>query len=260
MCQYTYIITLYYRIVLLVSIAIPVTTNDDDDNSDSTYKVVISVEAAIGTLLLIIIVLLTIILLLHFKKLKTQKAGQTELSSNDIDHKSQQHTQHAHITTGVLSQGTKTLEIVNELYISLEAKSHDSVLQHDNSRLMPTAADYDDTITPNPKELQIRAKSHDSILQHDNSRSMPTADDYDDTITPNPNLLQVRKKPEQTSDYIEMDLSESITSDELYDDTVVNPARDDADIEPNPSYLLEHVGHGIRLEDNPSYNIVDLYD
>ena len=247
--------------MLLVSTAIPVTANDDnDDNSESIYEVVISVEAAIGTLLLIIIVLLTVILLLHFKKLKTQKAGQTELSSNYIDHKSQQHTHHAHTTTGVLSQGTKTLEIVNELYISIEAKSYDSVLQHDNSRLMPTAADYDDTITPNPKPLQIRAKSHDLVSQHDNNRSIPTKADYDDTITPDPNLLQIRKKPEQTSDYIEMDISGSITSDELYDDTVVNPARDDVDIEPNPSYLLEHVGHDLKLEDNPSYNIVDLYD
>ena len=280
--------------MLLVSIAIPVTTNDDD-NSDSTYKVVISVEAAIGTLLLIIIVLLTIILLLiYFKKIKSRKGSQTELSSNDINHKSQQHTQHAHTTTGVLSQGSKTLEIVNELCISIKAKSHDSVLQHDNSRLMPTEADYDDTITPNPKPLQIRAKSHDLLSQHDNSRSIPTeADyddtitpdpkplqirakshdlvsrhdnnrsipteaDYDDTITPDPNLLQITKKPEQTSDYIEMNISGSITSDELYDDTVVNPTRDDVDIEPNPSSL--HGGHDVRLENNPSYSIVDLYD
>ena len=260
MCQYTYIITQYYRIVLLVSTAIPVTANDDDDDSESTYKVIISVAAAIGTLLLIIIVLLTIILLLiYFKKIKSRKGGQTELSSNDINHKSPQYIQHAHTTTGVLSQGSKTLEIVNELCISIKAKSHDSVLQHDNSRLMPTAADYDDTITPNPKPLQIRAKSHDLLSQHDNNRSIPTEADYDDTITPNPNLL-IRKKPEQTSDYIEMDISGSITSDELYDDTVVNPARDDVDIEPNPSYLLEHVGHDLKLEDNPSYNIVDLYD
>ena len=57
-----------------------------------------------------------------------------------------------------------------------------------------------------------------------------------------------------------MDLSGSITSDELYDGTVVNPTRDDADFEPNPSYLLEHVGHDVRLENNPSYRIVDLYD
>ena len=246
--------------MLLVSTAIPVTANDDDDDSESTYKVIISVAAAIGTLLLIIILLLTIILLLHFKKLKTRKGGQTELSPNDINHKSQQYIQHAHTTTGVLSQGSKTLEIVNELCISIKAKSHDSVLQHDNSRLMPTEANYDDTITPNPKPLQIRAKSHDLVSQHDNNRLMPTADDYDDTITPDPNLLQIRKKPEQTSDYIEMDISGSITSDELYDDTVVNPTRDDVDIEPNPSYLLEHVGHDVRLEDNPSYNIVDLYD
>ena len=246
--------------MLLVSTAIPVTANDDDDDSESTYKVIISVAAAIGTLLLIIIVLLTIILLLiYFKKIKSRKGGQTELSSNDINHKSQQYIQHAHTTTGVLSQGSKTLEIVNELCISIKAKSHDSVLQHDNSRLMPTEADYDDTITPNPKPLHIRAKSHDLVSQHDNNRSIPTEADYDDTITPNPNLLQIRKKPEQTSDYIEMDISGSITSDELYDDTVVNPTRDDADIEPiNPSSL--HGGHDVRLENNPSYSIVDLYD
>ena len=89
---------------------------------------------------------------------------------------------------------------------------------------------------------------------------MPTADDYDDTIIPKLNLPQIIKRSKQ-EDYIEMDIPGSIASDELYDDTVTGPAGDDSvNIEPNPSYCLEHIGHAVKLEDNPSYNIVDLYD
>ena len=199
----------------LIPTAIPAPSNDNNDSSVSIYTIVISVLAPIGTLMLIIIVLLV---LLQAKKKKTRKA---ELPSNANDHKSQQHT---HTTAGVTSQGTDTIEIVNELYIL------------------------------------TKAKSHDSVLQHNNSRSMPTADDYDDTIIPKLNLPQIIKRSKQ-EDYIEMDIPGSIASNELYDDTVTGPAGDDSvNIEPNPSYCLEHIGHAVKLEDNPSYNIVDLYD
>ena len=208
---------LIYIILSLVSTATPAPSNDNNENSVSIYTIVISVLAAIGTLILIIIVLLIIIiLLLYAKKRKTRKA---ELSSNANDHKSQQHT-----TADVTSQGTDTIEIVNELCILTKAKPHDSVLQHNNS-------------TP-----------------------IPTADDYDDTITPKSISTQIIKKSEQ-KDYIEMDIPGSIASDELYDDTVAGPASDEnVIIEPNPSYSLEHVGQAVKLDDNPSYNILDLYD
>ena len=208
-----------YVILLLVSTVIPAPSNDDDDDdSSNVYEVVAGVEGAIGTLLIIIDIVLIIILSLYVKKRRTQEA---QLSSNANDHKSQQHT---HTTADVTSQGTDTIEIVNGLYIL------------------------------------TKAKSHDSVLQHNNSTSMPTADDYDDTITPKLNSTQIIKRAEQ-KDYIEMDIPGSIASDELYDDTVVGPAvNDNVNIEPNPSYSLEHVGQPVKLDDNPSYNILDLYD
>ena len=205
-------------ILLLVSTVIPAPSNDDNDNSINVYEVVVGVVAAIGTLLIIINILLIIILSLYVKKRRAQKA---QLSSNVNDHKSLQQT---HTTAGVTSQRTDTIEIVNGLYIL------------------------------------TKAKPHDSVLQQNNSTSMPTADDYDDTITPKLISTQIIKRSEQ-KDHIEMDIPGSIASDELYDDTVVGPAvNDNVNIEPNPSYSLEHVGQPVKLDDNPSYNILDLYD
>ena len=154
-----------------------------------------------------------------------QKAGNTEQSSTAIDYQSQHHT---HTTAAVTSQGTDTIEIINELYASTKTRSHDSVLQHNNSRSLASAVDYDVIITPNP------------------------------SYAVSSNMPKKRKPPKQEHDYGDMELAESIS---LNDDAIADPAsNDDVDIEPNPSYSLQHHSQDFKMQDNPSYNKLHLYN
>ena len=175
-------------------------------------------EVIVGVIAAIGALLLIINILLLIILVLYMKKRRTQEAQRSSNTNDPKSQQQTHTTAGVTSQGTDTIKKVNEL---------------------------------------TKAKSRDSALQHNNSRPMPTTDDYDDTIIPKLNLSQIIKRSKQ-EDYIEMDISGSIASDELYDDTVAGPAGDDSvNIEPNPSYCLEHIGRAVKLEENPSYNLYD---
>ena len=113
------------------------------------------------------------------------------------------HSKHHHGNKNVLPQGAKLnpassrVETVNELYMN----KRDSL---DHSGLIPSVSGCDITITANPSYVI------------------------------DPNAPQTGKKSEQQCDYdyVQSDqhnIVRSTTSDEVYDDTVIDPVSDDDD-------------------------------
>ena len=170
--------------LFIVITALPIPASSD--NSDSVA--IISVTAISGVLTLIITIKILVfvsMLLYRIKKKSSNKCHHDsenftiELSSqSDVsndDHNPQQHMQNTHVgqpqsyhdDEDELSGEDENypasgMETINELYISVNAGSHDPILQQDKDKSIAVVVDSDVAITPNPSYSvmpQIRAKS-----------------------------------------------------------------------------------------------------
>ena len=178
----------------MLTTALPVSSTNGDD--DLVSIVIISILAVSGTLLLIIIILETVVLLVHKRR---------KMSVNSHTDNAAGQSKHHHGNKDVLPQGAKVdpassrVETDNELYIISKTDS----LDHSGSVHSVNGCDV--TITANPSYV----------------------------IDPNP--PQTDKKCEQRCDYdyVQSDqhnifqLIRTTTSDEVYDDTVIDPVSDD---------------------------------
>ena len=116
--------------------------------------------------------------------------------------------------------------------------------------------------------IPTEVKSINSLLQHIHGRSRSDAISSNVTITPNPsytvdpNSLQSGKEFEYQYEYVQPDdglpqhnrIVVSTATKEVHKVTD-HLADDNVCIDPNPSYSLAQV---IKLEDNPSYNKLQL--
>ena len=110
--------------------------------------------------------------------------------------------------------------------------------------------------------IPTKVKSIDSLLQRIRDRN-----GCDIIITPNPsyavcpNSLQSGKASEYQYDYVQID-DGLVQHDKIVGSTAPgglhnNPV-DNVTIDPNPSYSLPQGGQDVKLEDNPSYNKLQL--
>ena len=227
--------------LFIVITALPIPASSDNSGSVA----IISVTAIGGVLTLITtikILLFVIMLVYRIKKKSSNKCNHDsenftiQLSlqsdvSND-DHNPQQHMQNTHVgrpqsyhdDEDKLSGEDENypasgMETINELYISVNADSHNSILQQDKDESIAVVVDSDVAITPNPSYSvmpQIRAKS----------------EQYD-CIQTDDKLLQCKK-------FGSLQPVDTVTSDEVYN-KIIDPVGDHDDYvnsDLNPSYSL----------------------
>jgi len=234
-----YIITNDYSyIVQLLTIAnVPSSENDDSVSS------VVSGAVIVGTMSLIIIIIIIIslvaIMILHRRE-KPRRAHDIDDDDITIKPNPQQYahitagqSQHDHTDSGRLSQGAKVdpssrLKTVNALYIPTKVKSLDSLLKHDHG--------CDVIITPNPSYATSRLQTTEKFnLKYD--------------------YVQIDDESNQHDKFGYLQLVGSSTSQ----GEATDPAsKDNVNIDTNPSYSLPQDDQDVKLEDNPSYDKLQL--
>jgi len=196
------------------------------ENDDSVSAVVIG--AVIGTLSLIIIIIIIIILLIVIMTLYRRKKPRRahDIDDDDITIKPNP-PQYAHITAGQSQHDNTDSDGLSQ-----------GVKVDPSSRLK----------TVNALHIPTEVTSLDSLLKHYHG--------CDVIITPNPSYatsqLQTTEKFNQQYDYIQI-------SDELNQGEATDPtSKDNVNIDTNPSYSLPQGDQDVKLEDNPSYDKLQL--